>query len=92
MTDSIRDHAERLAAEKYKHSAADRDAFVSGHLAGRTVSAEQAEAAVHGVHARLVEAVLAGEVEIEAHSPGISLERDLARAAFRAAGLIVEGE
>lgn len=76
----------------YAYNATDVEGLRYGFIAGRTVTAEHVEAAAHGVNARLVEAVLAGEVEIEAHGPGISFERDLARAAFRAAGLLIEGE
>lgn len=90
MTDSIRDHAERLAAERYKHSAADRDAFVSGYLDGRIVSAEQIEAAAEAAH------------ESNRRSNGTRWNKQLhyikdryrlqAREAFRAAGMTVEGE
>ena len=91
MTDSTRAHAERLAAERYKHSAADRDAFVSGHLAGRIVSAEQIEAggkALCRAHQGM-DGDYPWNVQFE---DGKEEYRGYVRAAFRAAGMTVEGE
>ena len=95
MTDSTRTHAERLAAEKYNgtdgprlHSmvvvSLERRAFVSGYLAGRTVSDEQIDKAASGI-ADCVQGRLGSRPDpVEVWY--------MADAAFRAAGLRIEGE
>lgn len=106
-----RQTAERLASEKYpglrtKESSTplqqlQRQAFVSGFLDGRSVSAEQIEAAARTLHLReegdRAADWLENDIETDPNSYAYGYDwrehwRDKARATFRAAGIRIEGE
>lgn len=101
--------AERLAADKYPLITIDgvrkgkigRDAYVSGFLDGRSVSAEQIEAAARTLHLReegdRAADWLENDIETDPNSYAYGYDwrehwRDKARATFRAAGLRIGGD
>ena len=98
MSETPRQTAERLAAERYPmvdyyspRKDARREGYVSGYLDGRTVTAEQVEAggkALCRAHQGM-DGDYPWNVQFE---DGKEEYRGYVRAAFRAAGMTVEGE
>lgn len=79
MSEQERAEAEDFASRHYEDLPHHKDAAKRGFLAGRTVTAEQVQAV----------AVVLAEMNGEPR-PG-RFERTITRAAFQAAGLLIEG-